>query len=352
MKVAFINIMKRITAYVNTTTVHWLAEELIAAGVKEMRVIEHFSPTSQISRLQLCCEDDLVGQVREIIRRLGATGSPPDYDIAVSDFDPALPSQIPIGKRMSVLEEPQLARRIRSLFKGASTRLAVVFLAMTLSIGAVGMFTHFQLERYQSAVRESAESVRMVVDAAGVIQVAHLEELLAAERLHRGDGEAAMQDFRAARENLGTAVKTLQESRLINRRAIDSLVEIENRFQSITDEMFGILTRLSNLPAKQKANLRDELSRSHTDIMTSLDLLHRKCVGLLALLEREAGEIALENDAKNNNALNAIRISLTVLATTATIITVIMWIVTRRKVSQPLDMLVEEARALDDGELK
>jgi hypothetical protein len=82
MKVAFINIMKRITAYVNTTTVHWLAEELIAAGVKEMRVIEHFSPTSQISRLQLCCEDDLVGQVREIIRRLGATGSPPDYDIA------------------------------------------------------------------------------------------------------------------------------------------------------------------------------------------------------------------------------------------------------------------------------
>jgi nitrogen fixation/metabolism regulation signal transduction histidine kinase len=75
-------------------------------------------------------------------------------------------------------------------------------------------------------------------------------------------------------------------------------------------------------------------------------------VGLLALLEREAGEIALENDAENNNALNAIRISLTVLATTATIITVIMWIVTRRKVSQPLDMLVEEARALDDGELK
>ena len=344
--------MKKITAYVNTMRVHWLVEELVAAGVKEIRVIEHFSPTSQVSRLQLCCEDDLVDKLREIIRRLGSSGSPPDYDVAVSDFNPALPSQIPIGERMSVLEEPQLARRIRSLFKGASTRLAIVFLAITLSIGAVGMFTHIQLERYQSAARESAENVRMVVDAAGVIQVAHLEELLAAERLHRGDGEMAMRDFRTARENLGVAVKTIQDSRLISRGAIDSLVEIENRFQFSTDAMFGILTRLSNLPAKQKADRSGELSRSHTDIMASLDLLHRKCVDLLALLEREAGEIALENDAENNNALNAIRISLTVLATTAMIITVIMWIVTRRKVSQPLDILVEEARALDDGELK
>ncbi|MBF8295254.1 MAG: hypothetical protein HW389_1799 [Bacteroidetes bacterium] len=119
--------MNRVTAYVNTLKVSRLAEELIAAGIKEMRVIEHFSPTSQISRLQLFCEDDLVDKVREIIHRLGSNGSPPSYDIAVSDFDPAFPSQIPIGKRMSVLEEPQLARRIRSLFKGASTGLTVVF---------------------------------------------------------------------------------------------------------------------------------------------------------------------------------------------------------------------------------
>jgi hypothetical protein len=119
--------MKRVTAYVNTLKVSRLAEELIAAGIKEMRVIEHFSPTSQISRLQLFCEDDLVDNVREIIHRLGSNGSPPSYDIAVSDFDPAFPSQIPIGKRMSVLEEPQLARRIRSLFKGASTGPTVIF---------------------------------------------------------------------------------------------------------------------------------------------------------------------------------------------------------------------------------
>ncbi|MFA5833937.1 MAG: hypothetical protein WDA22_10730 [Bacteroidota bacterium] len=344
--------MKRVTTYINTLKVSRLAEELIAAGIKEIRVIEHFSPTSQISRLQLYCEYDLVDKVREIIRQHGSNGSPPSYDVAVSDFDPDLPSQIPIGKRMSVLEEPHLARRIRSLFKGASTRLTVVFLAITLSIGVVGMFTNIQLERYQREARESAENVRMVVDAAGAIQVAHLEELLAAERLHRGEGETAMWDFKTARENLGVAVKTLHGSRLISRGAIDSLVEIENRFQSITDAMFGVLMRISNPPPKQKAETRGELSQSHAGIMVSLNLLHRKCVNLLASLERDVDEIAQENVVENNNALNAIRISLILLAIAATIITIIMWIVTRSQVSKPLGILVEEAWALDDAELR
>lgn len=344
--------MKRVTTYINTLKVSRLAEELLAIGIKEMRVVEHFSPTSQISRLQLCCEDDLVDKVRDIIRRLGSNGSPPNYDIAVADFDPALPSQIPIGKRMSILEEPQLARRIRFLFKGTSTMLTVVFLAITLSICTVGMFTYFRLEHYQRTARESAENIRKVVDAAGAIQVAHLEELLAAERLYRGDGKTAMPDFKATRKNLGVAVKTIQDSRLINRGAIDSLVEIENRFQSITDAMFGVLTRLSNLPPKKKADRRGELSQSHAGIMASLDLLHRKCVDLLASLERDVDEIAQENVVENNNALNSIRISLMLLATATTIIIVIMWIVTRRKVSQPLDILVEEAWALDDAELQ
>lgn len=218
--------MKRITAYVNTVRVHWLAEELVAAGVKEIRVIEHFSPTSQISRLQLCCADELVGRVREIIRRLGTCGVPPDFDLVVADFDPNLPSQIPMGQRMSVLEEPQLARRIRSLFKGASTKVTAIFLAITVSIGAVGVFTHFRLEQFQYAARMSADNVRTVIDAASTIQTAHLEELLAAEQFHRGD------THNAVRVRLGAAVEKLQESQLVTVVAIDSLVEMENRFQS------------------------------------------------------------------------------------------------------------------------
>ena len=344
--------MKRVTAYVNTIRVHWLADELIAAGVKEIRVIEHFSPTSQISRLQLCCENDLVNKVREIIRRLGTTGAPPDYDLVVSEFDPKAPSQIPVGKRMSALEEPQLAGRIRSLFKGATTRLTVVFLAITLSIGAVGVFTHIRLEQFQHAARMSADNVRTVVDAASAIQTAHLEELLAAERLHRGDGENAVRDFKAARGRLGSAVKTLQESLLISRGGVDSLIVLENRFQSITDGMFGILTQLSGLSEKRNTAQRSELSQSHAELMTSLDLIHGRCMESLASIKQAVTEVTRSHDTENNKALDAVRLSLTILVGVATVITVLMWLDTRRNVSQPLHVLVEEARALDDGELK
>lgn len=344
--------MKRVTAYVNTTRVHWLAEELVAAGVKEIRVIEHFSPMSQISRMQLCCKDELVDTVREIIRRLGTAGSPPDVDLVVSDFDPHAPSQIAVGKRMSVLEEPQLAGRIRALFKGATTRFTLIFLAITLSIGTVGLFTHFRLAQFQQASRASADNVRTVVNAANTIQTAHLEELLAAEQLHRGEGGKTVQDFKGARTRLGAAIKTLQESQLVPVAAIDSLVDIEGRFQSTSDGMFDVLTRLSNLHEIQNSAEQSKLAQSHAEIMASLDVLHRRCMTLLSSLERAVSEVAHANERENNNALDAIRFSLTLLAGVATIITVLIWFVTRRKVSQPLRILVKEARALDDGELK
>ena len=36
--------MKRITAYVYTTRIHWLVEELQAKGIKEIMVSEFFRP--------------------------------------------------------------------------------------------------------------------------------------------------------------------------------------------------------------------------------------------------------------------------------------------------------------------
>lgn len=344
--------MKRVTAYVNTTRVHWLAEELVASGVKQIRVVEHFSPTSQISRLQLCCEEDLVDEAKRVIRRLGSTGSPPDFDMVVSEFQPDAPGRIPVGQRMSVLEEPQLARHILSLFRGATTKLTLVFLVITLSISAVGVWTHIRLEKFQRDARASAANVRTVVDAAGTIRAAHFEEMLAAELLHRGDSQNAVQDFRIARERLANAVGALQESRLVESRTVDSLVEMEKAFQSITDGMFGILARLSYSPERQNNAQRSRLSQSHADIMIALDQLHHKCMDLLASLEGAVSEVARTNDADNSRALNGVRLSLTLLAGAAMILAALMWYVTRRKVSQPLNVLVEEARSLDDGELK
>lgn len=341
--------MKRVTAYVNTTRIHWLAEELVAAGVKEIRVIEHFSPTSQISRLQLCCEDGLADKVREIIRRLGTTGSPPDFHLLISEVDPSALSRIPLGQRMSALEEPQLASRIRSLFKGATTRITVVFMAITLSIAAVGLFTHIRLKQFQDAMRDSAHNVRMVVEATSTVQTAHLEEMLAAERLHRGDGEKAVGDFKVAQQRLGIALTELQRSQLVSAATIDPIMEAEIEFQSIMDQMFGILSHLSESP--QAAN-HEELSGSHVEVMTALDVLQRRSLELLASLRETVSVLARKIDAESAMDLNAVRLSLAILTMVAAAITILMWCVTRRKVSLPLELLVEEARALDDGELK
>lgn len=97
--------MKKITAYVNTLRVHWLVEELEAAGIKEIMVTEFFSPLSKISRMELACEDDKVETVRSIVHRIGTTEAAGDHLFVVTDFDPNAPSKLPIGRRMSRLEE-------------------------------------------------------------------------------------------------------------------------------------------------------------------------------------------------------------------------------------------------------
>ncbi len=51
--------MKRITAYVNTTRIHWLVEELQTKGINEIMVSEFFRPTSQISKFEFFCEEKI-----------------------------------------------------------------------------------------------------------------------------------------------------------------------------------------------------------------------------------------------------------------------------------------------------
>lgn len=75
--------MKKITAYVNTTRVHWLVEELQAVGIEEIEVTETFKPLSQISRFELSCEDNKVEKVREIVHRIGTCGQAVDNAVFV-----------------------------------------------------------------------------------------------------------------------------------------------------------------------------------------------------------------------------------------------------------------------------
>lgn len=95
--------MKKITAYVNTLRIHWLVEELETVGVKEIMVTEYFSPTSQISRMQLLCKDDCVGRIRSIIHKLGTMGAAGDHFIDVTEYDAS--NAPPFNAtRMSVLD--------------------------------------------------------------------------------------------------------------------------------------------------------------------------------------------------------------------------------------------------------
>lgn len=79
--------MKKITAYVNTTRVHWLVEELQALGVQEIEVTEYFKPLSQISRFELSCDDNLVENVRTVVHKIGTRGQVPDHAFFVYSLE-------------------------------------------------------------------------------------------------------------------------------------------------------------------------------------------------------------------------------------------------------------------------
>ncbi len=84
--------MKKITAYVNTTRVHWLVEELQALGVQEIEVTEYFKPLSQISRFEFSCNDNLVESIRSIVHKIGTCGYTPDHAFFVYALENTLDS--------------------------------------------------------------------------------------------------------------------------------------------------------------------------------------------------------------------------------------------------------------------
>lgn len=97
--------MKRIKIYVNTTRVHWLVEEFQKLGIEEIFVREYFSPNSQISCLELLCQEHSVESVRKIAHTTGTNGGPVDHFFHVEDFDASNSTARPPGHRMSPLDE-------------------------------------------------------------------------------------------------------------------------------------------------------------------------------------------------------------------------------------------------------
>lgn len=79
--------MKRITAYVSTTRIHWLVEELQSRGINEILVTEFFRPNSQISKLEFFCEEKLIEELRCLIHSIGTCGKSADHLFFVKEIE-------------------------------------------------------------------------------------------------------------------------------------------------------------------------------------------------------------------------------------------------------------------------
>ncbi|HEY4644233.1 MAG TPA: hypothetical protein VI932_10055 [Bacteroidota bacterium] len=100
--------MKKIIAYVNTLRVHPLVEALGKSGIRQMVVTEYFTPYSRISRFIFLCDEQSIESTREIVRRIGTSGSPSDHFFEVQDFDPAASDASLSGPLIHRLEEEEI----------------------------------------------------------------------------------------------------------------------------------------------------------------------------------------------------------------------------------------------------
>lgn len=85
--------------------VHWLIGELSTTGIKEIKVVEYFKPLSQISRIDLLCDEQVVDSVCRVIHEVGTTGGLPDHLVFVNDFRPRPAEHSSIGRKMGELDD-------------------------------------------------------------------------------------------------------------------------------------------------------------------------------------------------------------------------------------------------------
>lgn len=344
--------MKKITAYVNTIRVRWLVEELEAMGIEEIMVTEYFSPSSRISRMELLARDDAVEQAREIIHRVGTNGDPGDHSLFIEEYDPKLPSLIPIGKRTSRLEETRVKQLVNFLLRGTHRKITTAFLAIMASVLGIALYVYVQTKTFQQTARETSEIIQRVLAAAGTVETALLEEMLAAERFHRGEFAPAFQDYENARWKLTDAISALREMDMVNRATVDSLESLGHQFHSLANGMFQIVTVLSQQGDAKSQGERAGLSKSHNSIMNSLDALRSELLNVLALLQQDAGESTGMKQRDINRLIEEVRTSMILLSVGVIVVTMMVWLMIERNVSRPIRKLVEESRTIDTTELR
>lgn len=341
--------MKKITAYVNTLRVHWLVEGLEALGVGEIMVTEYFSPTSRISRMELIAHDEDVAAVRDVVHRQGTLGLAGDHAFFVEDYDPTLPDQIPLGKRTSKLEESRAKQLISFTLHGTHTKIRAAFLLLTLCIVVAGMFIYFRTDSFRQATLDTMTRIRLSSESGASIESALLEEMLAVERLHRGEASDALRDFQTARANLQSAIIVLRDPSIGAMPWVDSLSILEHEFNRIAGGMFGIIDSLTQYERSGSNRKTRELSISHARFMASLDQLRLQLLELLGALQVESRKLVEQKQAELLGLTRQVMIFLLLLGSAAIVTTVTIWFLIERTVARPIQKLMEEAKHIDHG---
>lgn len=345
--------MKKITAYVNTLRVHWLVEALEAMGTREIMVTEYFSPSSKISRMELLVQDEAAEAARKIIHQLGTTGEPGNHCIFIEDYDPNLPSQIPLGKRTSKLEESRIKQLVNFLLHGSQRRIRAAFLFIALCILSVAAFAYTQTRAIEQSAEETNSAVQLLSETTNTVESALLEEMLAVERFHRGESTPALEDFRKARAKLTRAISQLKAAKLPPRAIVNAIVDLEHRFHQLAEGMFDLTKSLLKIrehvtPRKEKA----ELSASHDLVMSSLDELRLQLMVHVNALQQEMNALMVAKQNGMHRSAQEVRISLLILVGAAIAVTAVIWLMVERKVTRPIQRLVAESRTIDTGKLK
>lgn len=344
--------MKKITAYVNTTRIHWLVEKLDTVGIKEIMVTEYFSPRSNISRMELFAHNGEVETVRKIIHQYGTTGKPADHGIFVEDHDPSLPGMIPLGRRTSKLEEIHVKQLVNFLLRGAHQKIRAAFLVLTASVLVVGFFVYERSLFLRQAVKAGMVRSQLLTHAASTVESALLEEMLAVERFHRGEALDAINDFQNARAKLSYASSTLQKSEHVKKPVLDSLRTLEHNFHVISAGMFELVDSLSRYEHSTYPADTTALTVAHNQVMAALDRLRTQLSALLSSLVSDAKEYTANEQHRMEQMIDEIRNSLVLLSLGIILTTAIMWAYINKKVALPLRRLQEGARVIDTTELQ
>ena len=156
------------------------------------------------------------------------------------------------------------------LLHGISSRLAIMFFALTVTLGSVGFWGYRRsltvVSKYQQTVIRRLTLER----ASGNLRNAALAERLALEQYHLENRLDARRAFLRGKQEMELAILALRQNGSDAWATVDSLIQIERDFIATAEDMFNSYDRMFQPDGR--------------DTFSALQLVHRTSMGRLETL--------------------------------------------------------------------